>query len=55
MDQIITIETTKIKGSEKFTTEDTVIREIKLNIIVNDKKVASMMAVPLDLEELAVG
>ncbi len=55
MDQILPIKTTKVKGSEKFSMEDTVIREVKLEIIVNGKNVGALMAVPVDLEELAVG
>lgn len=52
---IFETEVTKIKGDKKFTVKDTVIREIKLEIIVNEKNVGSLMAVPIDLEELAVG
>jgi len=55
METIFEIEVTKIKNGKKFTTSDEVIREIKLEIIVNDKKIGSLMAVPVDLEELAVG
>ena len=46
---------TKVKGGKKFTFEDTLIREIKLDIIVNDEKIASLMATPVDQEALAVG
>lgn len=55
METIFEIEVTKIKNGKKFTMVDTVIREIKLEIIVNEKNVGALMAVPVDLEELAVG
>jgi FdhD protein len=45
----------KIKDGKKFEVEDEVIREIKLTIFVNGKKVGALMSVPLDLKELAVG
>jgi len=46
---------TKVKGGKKFSFEDTLIREVKLDIIVNDEKIASLMATPVDQEALAVG
>ena len=52
---IFETEVTKIKNGKKFTTEDEMIREIKLEIVVNGKNVGALMAVPVDLEELAVG
>ncbi|WP_024954027.1 formate dehydrogenase accessory sulfurtransferase FdhD [Sulfurospirillum arcachonense] len=55
METIFEIEVTKIKGNKKVTVQDTVIREVKLEIIVNDKNVGSLMAVCVDLKELAVG
>ncbi len=55
MENIFEIEVTKIKNGKKITMADEVIREIKLEIIVNDKKIGSLMAVPVDLKELAVG
>ncbi len=48
-------EVTKIKNGKKIVVEDTLIKEAKLDIVINDKKIASMMAVPLDLKELVVG
>ena len=55
MKTIFQTEVTKIKDGKKFTVQDTVIREVKLEIIINDKKIGSLMAVPVDLKELAVG
>ncbi len=52
---IFETEVTKIKNGKKFSTDDEVIREIKLELIVNGKIVGALMAVPVDLEELAVG
>jgi len=46
---------TKVKGGKKFSFEDTLIREVKLDIVVNAKKIASLMATPVDQEALAVG
>ena len=55
METIFKTEVTKIKNGKKFTMTDEVIREIKLEIIVNGKMVGALMAVPVDLEALAVG
>ncbi|NOX14797.1 MAG: formate dehydrogenase accessory sulfurtransferase FdhD [Epsilonproteobacteria bacterium] len=55
MEPIFQTEVTKIKNGKKFTIEDTLIREIKLEIYANDKKVGALMAVPVDQIELAVG
>lgn len=46
---------TKIKNGKKITVNDTVIREVKLEIIVNGKKVSALMAVSIDMIDLAVG
>jgi FdhD protein len=45
----------KVKGGKKFSFEDTLIREVKLDIVINGKKIASLMATPVDQEALAVG
>jgi FdhD protein len=55
MDTTYTTSITKIKGSERFQTDDTLVREIKLDIYVNSKKVAALMATPVDQKVLAVG
>ena len=52
---IFETEVTKIKNGKKFITNDEVIREIKLTIIVNEKRIGAMMSVPVDLKELTVG
>ena len=55
MEMIFKTEVTKIKDGKKFVVEDEVIREIKLTIFVNDRKVGALMSVSVDLKELAVG
>lgn len=46
---------TKIKGNKKFEVEDTLVREIKLEIVVNGEKIGAVMATPVDQEALAIG
>ncbi|WP_458700260.1 formate dehydrogenase accessory sulfurtransferase FdhD [Sulfurospirillum sp. 1307] len=55
MSMVFKTKVVKIKDGKKFEVEDEVIREIKLTIFVNGKKVGALMSVPLDLKELAVG
>jgi len=55
MDPTYKYTVTKVKGGKKFSFEDTLIREVKLDIVVNDEKIASLMATPVDQEALAVG
>ncbi len=55
MGPVFEFEITKIKGSQKFTVQDTVIREIKLEIYVNDRYITALMGTPVDQIELAVG
>lgn len=56
MDPIIfETEVTKIKDGKKFTVKDTVIREVKVEIIVNGKSAGAMMSVATDLDALVVG
>lgn len=55
MDAIFLTEVTKIKDGKKFTVEDSIIKEVKIDIIINDKKIVSMMAVPVDIKELVTG
>jgi FdhD protein len=55
METIFETEIIKIKNGKNFVITDTVICEVKLEIIVNDKIIGSLMAVPIDLKELAVG
>ncbi len=55
MEPIYTTEVTKIKGKKIFKSEDTLIREIKLDIVVNGDKIGSLMATPVDQEALSIG
>lgn len=55
MEPLFSTQITKYKGSESFIYDDTLVREIKLEILVNDKKVGSVMATPVDQKALAVG
>jgi len=45
----------KVKGDKKFAFEDELVREIKLEIFVNSKKIGALMSTPMDQKELAVG
>lgn len=55
MEPIFSTKITKIKGKEKFERDDTLVREIKLELIVNGNKVGAVMATPVDQEALAIG
>ena len=55
MEPIFTTEVTKIKDNKKFTVQDSVIREVKLEININDKRVVALMAAVTDLKELTIG
>ena len=55
VDATYDFEITKIKGNKKFKYKDTLIREIRLDIYVNDNKIISMMATPINQKALAVG
>jgi len=46
---------TKIKANKKYEADDTLVREIKLEIFVNNKKIGAVMATPIDQKALAVG
>ena len=45
----------KIRQGQKISYEDTLIREIKLTIVVNGEAIAALMATPVDQEALAIG
>jgi len=45
----------RIKGTEYFEAEDTLIRESRIEISLNGERIAAMMATPVDQEALAVG
>ena len=55
MNPIFLTEVTKIKNGKKFNVEDSVIKEVKINIIINGKNIVSMMAAPTDMKELVIG
>ena len=55
MEPIFLTEVTKVKNGKKVEVVDSVIKEVKIDIIINDKKVVSLMAVPMDIKELIVG
>ncbi len=55
MEPIFKTKVTKIKDGKKFEVEDEVIREIKLTIFVNDRRIGALMSVSTDLKELTVG
>ncbi len=55
MDPVFETEVTKIKDGKKIVMTDEVIREAKLTIFVNEKRVEALMSVPVDLKELSIG
>ncbi|EAC1355547.1 TPA: formate dehydrogenase accessory sulfurtransferase FdhD [Campylobacter jejuni] len=55
MDPLFTTQILKYKGDESFTCNDTLVREIKLEIFINDEKVGALMATPADEQALAIG
>lgn len=55
MEPLFTTEITKFKGDKSFLRDDTLVREIKLEILVNGEKVGAVMATPIDQDALAVG
>ncbi|MBK1971843.1 formate dehydrogenase accessory sulfurtransferase FdhD [Campylobacter sp. 2018MI35] len=55
MEPLFTTQILKYKGDEVFTCDDTLVREIKLEIFVNDEKVGALMATPVDEKALAIG
>lgn len=55
MEPLFSTQITKYKGDNSFVCDDVLVREIKLEILVNGKKVGSVMATPVDQKALAVG
>ncbi len=55
MEPVFSTKIIKIKGKERFEREDTLVREIKLEIYVNGEKIGAVMATPVDQEALAIG
>ena len=55
MEPIYNTTISKVKGTEQYVFEDTLIREIKLEIWLNGAKLGAVMCTPVDQKELAVG
>jgi FdhD protein len=55
VEPLFTTKITKVKGGEKFETNDTLVREIKLELFVNGERAGAVMSTPIDQEALAVG
>ena len=55
MEPIYSTTIIKVKGDEQYAFEDTLIREIKLEIWLNGAKLGAVMCTPVDQKELAVG
>ncbi|MFQ6342591.1 formate dehydrogenase accessory sulfurtransferase FdhD [Campylobacter sp. VTCC 70190] len=55
MEALFTTQILKYKGDESFVCDDTLVREIKLEIYINGEKVGALMATPVDEQALAVG
>ncbi|MCD8213604.1 MAG: formate dehydrogenase accessory sulfurtransferase FdhD [Campylobacter sp.] len=55
MQPIFTTNITKFKADDTLLIEDILVREIKFDIIVNNVKLGSVMATPIDLDALAIG
>ncbi len=55
MEATFQTEVTKVKDGKKFTVTDTLVREIKLEILVNGERIGAVMATPIDQEALALG
>lgn len=55
MEPIYTTKIIKIKNEKMFEADDTLVREIKFEIFVNDKRVGALMTTPVDTDALSVG
>ena len=55
MQSIFTTEIIKFRGNSKELVDDILVREIKLEIIINNKRFGAVMATPTDCEALAIG
>jgi FdhD protein len=55
MEPVFTTQITKIKDGKKSESDDTLVREIKLELVVNGERVGAVMATPVDQEALALG
>ena len=55
MEPIYKTQIIKYKGEQKAQVDDILVREIKLEIYINEKKFGAVMATPTDQKALAVG
>ena len=55
MEPIYRAEIIKFKGDERRIVSDILVREIKLEILLNDKRFGALMATPSDQKALAIG
>jgi FdhD protein len=55
MEATYTTRITKIVDGERRIVEDTLVREIRLEIFVNGERIGGVMATPVDQEPLAIG
>lgn len=55
MQPIFTTQITKYKDAKKQLVDDILVREIKLEIYINEKRFGAVMATPTDCEALAIG
>ena len=55
MEPIYRVEIVKFKGDERRIVSDILVREIKLEILLNGKRFGALMATPTDQEALAAG
>ncbi|MBZ7961007.1 formate dehydrogenase accessory sulfurtransferase FdhD [Campylobacter molothri] len=55
MEPLFTTQILKYKDDKAFICDDTLVREIKLEIFINGEKIGALMATPVDEQALAVG
>ena len=55
MEPIYRAEIVKFKGDERRIVSDILVREIKLEILLNGKRFGALMATPSDQKALAIG
>ena len=49
------VKITKVKEDQKIETEDTILIENSIDLLVNSESLVNIMCLPKDLKELAVG
>lgn len=55
MQPLFSLSITKYKGDIDIEMSDIIVGEIRFDIVLNGEKLASLMATPVDLKELAIG